>query len=358
MKINSREKGIAREAVKKIRKLSGDMGKIKLMHVCGTHEYAITRSGIRALLPGNIEVISGPGCPVCVTTTKEIDEAVLLSREDEVIVTTFGDMLTVPGSNGSLADAKADGSDIRIVYSPTDATKIALDNPRREVIHIAIGFETTAPTTAYELIDAPGNFSILCCHRTIPEAMDSLLSSCDVNVQGFIDPGHVSAIIGVDAYRPLSERYRIPQVIAGFEALDVLLGIFMLLHMIRDDIYGVRNEYTRVVGDEGNIKALEVMRQVFRKIDVRWRGFPVIPGSGLSLRNEFSVFDARKRFDVVAEEARDPAGCRCGDVLKGLIYPQECGLFEEVCTPRNPVGPCMVSSEGSCAIAYRYRIIH
>ncbi len=277
MKHKLREEEVAREVADKIKKISAGMGKVKLMHVCGTHEDTITRYGIRGLLPDNLEVISGPGCPVCVTTQREIDEAIKLSQIDEAIITTFGDMIRVPGSEKTLDDAKADGADVRIVYSPMDSTKIARENPGREVIHIAIGFETTAPTTAVELKNAPENFSVLCCHRTIPEPMDLLLSTGDVKVQGFIDPGHVSTIIGVNAYKPLSEKYRIPQVIAGFEPLDVLFSIYIILSMIRKKDYGVRNEYTRVVTDEGNIKAQEAMKEVYKKIDVEWRGFPTIP---------------------------------------------------------------------------------
>jgi len=348
-----RDKETAKKVCRKIKEVADTLNQVKLMHVCGTHEDTITRYGIRSLLPGNVEVISGPGCPVCVTTTREIDEALALAEKD-LIVTTFGDMLKVPGSKGSLEYAKADGADVRVVYSISDSTRIAVDNPDRKVVHIAIGFETTAPSTAAELKTAPENFSILCCHRTIPQAMELLLSSGDVKVNGFIDPGHVSTIIGLNPYRPLTEKFKVPQVIAGFEPLDVLFAILMLVEMIKNGKAEVRNEYSRVVRDEGNPKALRVMNDVFKPCDVEWRGFPTIPGSGLELRQGFNQYDARKKFNIKIKPVKEPAGCRCGDILKGLIYPDECPLFAKVCNPKKPVGPCMVSGEGACAIVYKY----
>ncbi|HIE34548.1 MAG TPA: hydrogenase formation protein HypD [Candidatus Altiarchaeales archaeon] len=348
-----RDKSIAKKLSEGIRRISKNMGHIKIMHVCGTHEDTITKFGIRSLLPDNIEVISGPGCPVCVTTTREIDEAILLSKNEDVILTTFGDMMKVPGSESSINEAKSEGSDIRIVYSPSDAVKIAQETDK-DVVHVAIGFETTAPSTAVELRNAPDNFSILNCHRTIPSAMAFLMESGDVKVNGFIDPGHVSTIIGIKPYRPVSERYNVPQVIAGFEPIDVLLAIFILLEMIENKEFKVRNEYSRVVREEGNPKALNAINEVFEPMDVKWRGFPEIPGSGLKLREKFRKYDAREKFDIRVEDRGEPRGCRCGDVLKGIIYPEECPLFGRKCTPVSPVGPCMVSMEGSCAIAFKY----
>lgn len=341
------------KASKEIGDMASTLGKVKIMHVCGTHEDTITRFGIRSLLPENVEVISGPGCPVCVTTNREIDEAISLAQKG-ITVTTFGDMLRVPGSRSSLADSKADGNDVRIVYSVTDAVEIAHKNPEKEVAHIAIGFETTIPSNAVALQDAPENFSILCCHRLIPPAMELLLESHEVRIDGFIDPGHVSAIIGVKPYRPLAEKYRIPHVIVGFEPLDVLFSIIMLLEMIKNHECEVRNEYSRVVKEEGNQKALSIMDAVFEPCDVDWRGFPVIPRSGLMLRERFAEHDARERFELRVEPTEDLRGCRCSDVLKGLIYPRECPLFGKACTPKKPVGPCMVSAEGACSIMYRH----
>ena len=346
--------GFANQVLDKIKQTASTLDEIKLMHVCGTHEESIARSGIRSLLPKNIKVISGPGCPVCVTTTREVDEAIALGGLDDVIVTSFGDMMLVPGSEGSLMDARANNADVRVVYSASDATELARNNPGKQVVHIAIGFETTAPTTACELMDAPSNFSILCTHRTIPEAMDYLLSSGDCAIDGFIDPGHVSAIIGTIPYKHLSDKYRIPQVVAGFEYLDVLLAIYMLLGLIADESPDVVNEYGRVVREEGNTLALDVIDKVYTKSSVKWRGFPVIPGSGLSLREEYREYDARIKFDITVDKVTEPAGCRCGDVLRGLISPDECPLFETECSPANPVGPCMVSAEGACSIAIKY----
>jgi hydrogenase expression/formation protein HypD len=348
-----RDRALAGKAAEKIKEVASSLGRVKLMHVCGTHEDTITRYGIRSLLPKNIELVSGPGCPVCVTTTREVDEAIELVKKG-VLVTTFGDMLRVPGTNGDLADAKADGGDVRVVYSIMDAVDIARKNTDKEIAHIAVGFETTVPTSAVELLHAPKNFSILCCHRTVPAAMDLLLSLKEVKIMGFIDPGHVSAIIGVAPYRPLAEKYRTPHVVVGFEPLDVLFSVLILLEQIRDGKHEVMNEYSRVVKEEGNLKALRIMYEVFTACDVEWRGFPVIPGSGLRLRDEFTEHDSRKRFDLHVEAKENPRGCRCGDVLKGLIYPRECPLFGKLCSPKKPVGPCMVSMEGSCAIAYKY----
>jgi len=321
------------------------------MHVCGTHEFAIVHHGLRDLLPDNIELIAGPGCPVCVTAAREIDEAVELAKREK-LVTTFGDMFRVPGSSASLADAKTDGADVRIVYGIADAVKTARKNPTREVIHVAIGFETTAPTTAAEILrEPPENFSLLTCHRLIPPAMEFLLNSGESKIDGFICPGHVSTIIGSKPYDPISKRFKVPQVVAGFEPIDVLLGVLMLLRQIRDGRAEVENQYTRAVRPEGNEVAQRKMREVFEVVGKPWRGFPVIPQSALKLREEFERCDARKRFDIEVGEAPEfAAGCRCGEVLRGLIKPPECPLFLGACTPDSPHGPCMVSFEGTCSV--------
>ncbi len=355
-----RNRMLAQKASAKINQLSQDMGNVRIMHVCGTHEDTISRFGIRSLLPDNVEIVSGPGCPVCVTTTKEVDEAIFLAKKG-ITVTTFGDMLKVPGSNGSLADIKAQGYDVRVVYSITDSIKLAENNPSREVVHLAIGFETTAPSTASAVMDSPKNFSALSCHRLIPPAMEFLLNDAGIQssakVDGFIDPGHVSVIIGVEPYESLSSRYKIPQVISGFEPLDVLFGVLRLLEMIKDADYSVVNNYPRVVKYNGNPKAKHILNEVFETIDVKWRGFPLIPKSGLEIRDEFACHDARKKFVISVESDEVSTGCRCSDILKGIIYPMECPLFKTKCTPENPVGPCMVSSEGACMIAYKYKKI-
>jgi len=366
--LKSRE--IAARCVNKIKKLSANFDRLRLMHVCGTHEDTITKYGIRELLPANIEVVSGPGCPVCVTTEGEIDEAI--SALEFAAVTTFGDLMRVPSSSGrSLSDAKADGFDVRVVYSIYDAIGIARSNKDIEVVHIGIGFETTAPSTASVFLgdekeNLPGNFSVLSCHRVIPPAMDALVAPAGegtngqepgtgMRIDGFIDPGHVSTIIGVKAYEEIGNKYKIPQVIAGFEPLDVLFAILMLVEMIGQRDFSVRNEYIRAVSYEGNKKALKAMDDVFERCALEWRGFPQIPGSGLKLRENFSVYDARERFDIKVEKSGKTArGCRCADVLKGLISPDGCPLFGKACTLENPVGACMVSSEGSCGIWYKY----
>ncbi len=349
-----KDKTLAKKAAKRIDELSADLDNIKIMHVCGTHENSIARYGIRSLLPDNIEIVSGPGCPVCVTTQKEIDEAITLATEGKII-TTFGDMLRVTGSQSSLSDAQAMGHDVRIVYSPDDAMDIARKNPDKEILHIAVGFETTAPSTAAQLKLAAENFSVLCCHRTISPAFEFLLGSENLKIDAFIDPGHVAAITGSTPYREIAQKYSSPHVIAGFEPLDLLFAIVMILGMLKDKVNDVENEYSRAVRPEGNIKAQRLITEVFKPCDIAWRGFPVIPKSGMKLRKKYLGYDAREKFSLNVEDSPLPGGCRCADVLKGQIYPEECPLFGRKCTPKDPIGPCMVSTEGSCSIAYRYK---
>lgn len=348
------DRSIAARIISKIRTLSGDK-KIKLMHICGTHEQAITKNGLRALLPENLEVVPGPGCPVCITPAREIDGAINLSRYG-VIITTYGDMLRVPGSSSSLAKEKATCGDIRIVYSPFEAVEIAKKNPGKDVVFMGVGFETTAPMTAQVLSSSPPeNFSVLCSHRLVPPAMELLLKG-DHSIDGFIDPGHVSAITGTAPYIPLCEKYHMPQVISGFEPLDVLMSIFMLLRQIRNGDAKVENEYTRVVKPEGNVQARKLMDEVFDKCSKEWRGLPVIPDATLKIRPEFQEHDAQIRFDLTLQEG-DACGTdcpQCGNILKGQSNPADCENFGNLCTPENPVGACMVSSEGTCNIAYRY----
>lgn len=348
------DKSTATRIIRKIKDISGT-NKIKLMHVCGTHEQTITKNGLRALLPQNVEVVPGPGCPVCITPRAEIDKAIRLSRTG-AIITTYGDMLRVPGSASSLAKEKAIGGDIRIIYSPFEAVGIAKRNPDKNIVFLGIGFETTAPMTAQVLIkEPPENFSVLCSHRVVPPAMDFLLKG-GYRIDGFIDPGHVSTIIGVPPYIPLSEKYHIPQVISGFEPLDVLMSVFMILRQLGNNTAIVENEYWRVVKPEGNPSARQLMRDVFEPCSKEWRGLPVIPDASLKLKSEFSEYDAEKRFDIEPVES-DSCGLDCplcGSILKGLSNPVDCELFGKLCTPDNPVGACMVSSEGTCNIAYRY----
>lgn len=347
--------GLAKQIVAKLKDLKLTL---RLMHVCGTHQDTLVRSGLISMLQeAGIEVRPGPGCPVCVTTTREIEEAIALARSGKVVA-TFGDMFRVPGEKQSLADVKAEGHDVRMVYSITDCIAIA-EKTDRDVVFFSIGFETTAPTPASVILhNPPENFSILSTHRIIPPAMEALINMGELKIDGFIDPGHVSAIIGADAYEFLSSKYNIPQVIAGFEPLDVLIAVYMLAMQIRNGEAKVENEYTRVVKPEGNEKAKRIMNAVFEPCDVSWRGFSVIPGSGLTLKDEFAGYDARKRYEdelsALSSEYKEPEGCRCGEILRGLVNADECPLFGTRCTPQHPVGPCMVSREGSCNILLRY----
>lgn len=331
--------------------ISGSLGEIKLMNVCGTHEMTIVKHGLRDLLPENIKLIAGPGCPVCVTPASEIDEAVELAQQGKLI-TTFGDMYRVPGSSRSLSDVKTEGAEVEIVYSISDAVEIARDNLDREVIHAAVGFETTAPTTAAEIFRGPPeNFSILSSHRIMPPVMEFLLSSEETDIDGYICPGHVSTIIGSNPYEPLSEKFKVPQVIAGFEPLDVLLSVLMLLQQKAEGRNEVENEYERFVKPDGNQEAKRLMREVFTSVDDIWRGFPIVPGSKLELREEFESHDAREKFDIPVKKEKEFAeGCRCDEILKGLISPPDCPLFLTNCKPDSPKGPCMVSVEGTCSV--------
>ena len=348
---------VARRLAEKIRAVADSLQreKIRIMHVCGTHEDTVSRYGIRDLLPDCVEIIPGPGCPVCVTTSREIDESLELARC--AVITTFGDLMKVPGSRGrSLVDEKAAGADVRVVYSIFDALAIARETDR-ETVFVAVGFETTAPSTAsvFRAGSIPENFSVLMCHRLVPPAMELLLRDGDAGLDGFINPGHVSAIIGTRPYEALSEKYGAPQVVAGFEPNDVLLAVLMLLIMMRNGEGKVRNEYMRVVRPEGNVKAQELMGGIFEPGDVDWRGFPVIERSGLVLRDAYARYDARKKHGLSVKSAPEILkGCICGKVLKGTAYPDACGLFGKECTPQHPVGACMVSSEGSCGIWHRY----
>jgi len=322
------------------------------------HEWTISRFGLRSLLPKGLEVRSGPGCPVCVTSVAEIQAAIDLALSRKAVLTTYGDMFRVPATKGmSLMKAKAKGADIRIVYSIMDSIKIA-ERLGVEVVHFAIGFETTAPTTAIELLKGvPRNFSVIVSHRLIPPAMEHLLKSGDIAIGGFICPGHVSTIIGSEPYEPIAKKYGKPMVIGGFEPLDVLASILMLLEQIRDGRCDVEIEYSRSVRREGNVKAKKAMWEVFEPCDGDWRGIGTIPESKLKLKKEFEEYDALKRFDVEPSiEEEMPKGCRCADVLKGLIYPWECPLYNKACTPINPIGPCAVSIEGACHIAMKHGI--
>ena len=329
-----------------------------LMEVCGTHTVSIARNGIRDLMPESCRLASGPGCPVCVTSNHDIDTVIALTRVPNVIITTFGDMTRVPGSSSSLLKEQAAGRDIRIVYSPLDALVIAQENPDREVVFVGVGFETTTPLVAMAIKRAQAlgltNFTVFAAHKNMPNALDILMGDPELKVDALILPGHVSTIIGVKPYQFLAEKYGIPGVITGFEPLDVLQGIAMIMRQLHEGRADIENAYARGVMPEGNPVALAAIDEVFDTCTATWRGLGPIEGSGYRIRDEFAQFDALVRFAPAIEETVEPKGCRCGDVLRGIMAPNECPLFRRVCTPENPVGPCMVSGEGSCAAYYRY----
>ncbi len=353
-----RDAALARSIAAEIARLS-DGRPLKLMEVCGGHTHTIYKHGIEDVLPRNIDLVHGPGCPVCVLPMGRIDDAIAIARTAGVIFTTFGDMMRVPGSKGSLLDAKAAGADVRFVYSPLDALKLARQNPDREVVFYAIGFETTAPSTAVTLLRAQAegitNFSIFCNHVTIIPAIKAILDSPDLRLDGFVGPGHVSMVIGMRPYTFIARDHRKPVVIAGFEPLDIIQSVRMIVQQISAGRAEVENQYTRVVRAEGNVKALEAMA---RTMELRpffeWRGLGFISHSALKLRSEFAKWDAELRFEVPGIRVADPKACQCGEVLKGVIKPWECKVFGTACTPETPIGTCMVSPEGACAAYFNY----
>jgi len=346
-----RDPDLAKRIAEKIHKLAQSEGNVKICHVCGTHEWTITHFGIRSLLPASVEVIAGPGCPVCTVPASEVDEAVQLALKG-VVVACFGDVLRVPGSKMSLLDAKAEGADVRLVYSVSDAVRMAEKEPSKEFGFFAIGFETTTPSTAAEILHRPvENLSFLVSHRLIPPAMKLLVEMEDLRLNGFIAPGHVSTIIGLKPYEVFPRLYGMPTVVAGFEPLDVLFGIYMILKQLSEGNPRLENEYQRVVQREGNTKAQELMEKVFDVGDGGWRGIGTILSSKFRLRNEYEPYDARLKHNVKVEHGIDiQPSCRCHLVIVGKIKPTECPLFMKACTPQKPVGACMVSIEGTCRI--------
>ena len=334
-------------------------GEMVLMEVCGTHTMAIFRSGLRKLLAENIRLLSGPGCPVCVTPNYYLDKAIAYARRDEVIITTFGDMMKVPGSSSSLEREKSNRGNIQVVYSALDALEIAQANPAKRVIFLGVGFETTAPTLAATIETAKqkniGNFLVFSGHKLIPPAMRALVNTKQLHVNGFICPGHVSTIIGSRPYEFIANEYNIPCVVTGFEPLDVVQGIYMLANqIINEKESSVQIQYRRSVREEGNIKALNLMKTIFEVIDSEWRGIGNIPESGLRIRETYQQFDAEARITVEVEETRENKGCICGEILRGIKMPLDCKLFRASCSPENPIGACMVSSEGTCAAYFKY----
>ena len=353
-----RDPAAARRTVEEIEVVSGGEHR-KFMEVCGGHTHTIYKHGIENVLPENIELVHGPGCPVCVIPMGRVDDAIALAEEPGVIFTSFGDMMRVPGSKGNLLEAKSRGADVRMVYSPLDALRIAMANPDRQVVFFAIGFETTAPSTAVTLIKARQakvtNFSVFSNHVTIVPPLKAILESPDLRLDGFLGPGHVSTVIGNRPYRFVPATYGKPLVTAGFEPLDILQSIVMLLRQLRDGRCEVENQYTRAVTDEGNVRALKVLAEVFElRPHFEWRGLGFISHSGLKLQSAFADWDAELRYLVPGIRVADPKACQCGEVLKGVIKPWECKVFGTACTPETPIGTCMVSSEGACAAYYNY----
>lgn len=348
-----------KQMLEELKKLTDGIGRpLKLMEVCGTHTVEIFRHGIRDVIPKSITLLSGPGCPVCVTSVQDVDAAIAIARTPGVIVATFGDMMRVPGGTESMLDARSKGADIRVLYSPMDALELARLEQAREVVFFATGFETTSPLIAGTIAHAEQmgvqNFSVYVSHKLVPPALKALLDSPDVLVDGFILPGHVSTIIGRKPYEFVAGQYKKPSVITGFEAKEIVEGILMIVRQTAQKRAAVEIQYRTAVRDEGNPRAVALLDRYFEPADAYWRGIGVIPMSGLKLRETYASFDANRKFSPPASTASEPDLCSCGDILRGVKVPTECPLFGAGCTPDAPVGPCMVSTEGSCAAYYKY----
>jgi len=331
---------------------------VRLMEVCGTHTMAIFRNGIRSILPEGMEIVSGPGCPVCVTSASHMDAFIAMADRSGIRVCIFGDLFRVPGSHGSLAHASSRGAKVDIVYSPMDALDLAKNNPDDLVVFLGVGFETTTPGIAATILaaqrDKVSNFCVFSTNKVIPGPLDALMQDPQLKINGLLCPGHVSAIIGAGAYQPFVDRYGLACVVAGFEPADLLNGLILLARQVGSGKPRVDNIYPRVVSWEGNRRAIAMVDEVFEPVDMEWRGLGVLPQSGLKIRDKYGAFDAEKRLDITIPEAQEAKGCKCGEILKGQTIPPLCPLFDKRCTPANPIGPCMVSSEGTCAAYHKY----
>ena len=353
-----RDQALVKDLARRLAALAG--GPATVMEVCGTHTMAAARFGLKSLLPPKVELISGPGCPVCVTAQSDLDAFLALGAEPQVVLVSFGDMLRVPGTNTSLEGLRAQGAEVRVVYSPLDAVELARQTPEKHLVFFGVGFETTMPATALAIQTAAqhhlDNFSVWCVHKTMPTALKALLASGEVRVSGLLCPGHVTTIIGAAAYDFIPAEFGLPCAVAGFEPVDMLLGIESILRQIKEGKPTVDNVYTRAVRIPANPRARELLAEVFAPEDAPWRGLGIIPGSGVRIRKEYARFDAQARFPQVWERLSPPppSPCRCGEVLRGVLRPVECPLFAKACNPAQPLGPCMVSNEGACAAAYRY----
>ena len=352
-----RDPALARKVIAEIHTLADRP--MAFMEFCGGHTHAIMQNGIRQLMPETVRLLSGPGCPVCVTSQRDIDQAIALSQLPEVIITTFGDMVRVPGTTLTLQEAAAEGSDVRIVYSPLDAVKLAQETPQRQVVFLGVGFETTAPGVAASILQAAAlglkNYAVFSMHKYTPPGMRAILNMGEVRIDGVIGPGHVSAIIGLNAWTFLPREYAMPVVVSGFEPVDILLTIRNLVRQVVAGGARAENTYNRSVTPQGNQTAQAIMHRVFEVGDADWRGFGVLPASGMEIRSAYREYDAKVRFAVPDVASREPPGCRCGEVLRGVIEPPECPLYAKACTPDRPKGPCMVSDEGACSAFYLYQ---
>lgn len=353
-----RDQALVHETARRLRRLAP--GPTAIMEVCGTHTMSVARFGLKALLPQAVRLVSGPGCPVCVTDQGDIDALLTLGSLPDTVLASFGDMVRVPGSSASLERQRASGGDVRVVYAPLDAVEIARQNPGKQVIFFGVGFETTMPATALAIQAAArerlDNFSVFCVHKTMPAALQALLACGEVKVSGLLLPGHVTAIIGVEAYRFIPASFAIPCAVTGFEPLDILLGIEAILQQLKAGVARVDNVYRRAVNIPANPHAQRLLAEVFQPMGAVWRGLGVIPGSGVKIRKTYRRYDAAVRFrkTIAATPPARPTGCRCGEVLRGVLAPQDCHLFGQACTPSQPLGPCMVSGEGACAAVFRY----
>jgi hydrogenase expression/formation protein HypD len=348
-----------KQMIDELHHLTGMVGRpLKLMEVCGTHTVEIFRHGIRSIIPNTITLLSGPGCPVCVTSIRDVDAAISIAKQPDTVLVTFGDMMRVPGGRQSLMEARSEGADVRILYSPMDALKLAQEDGSKQVVFFATGFETTSPLIAGTVLAAVRrkvkNFTILSSHKTVPLALKALLDSPDVRVDGFILPGHVSTIIGLAPYEFVAKEYKKPAVVTGFEAGEIIEGILMIVRQIARGEAKVENAYPTVVMAGGNPRAVEILNEIFEPADSYWRGIGVLPGTGLRLREQYREFDAETRFRPESTGIAEPELCSCGDILRGVKVPTECPIFGTGCTPESPVGPCMVSTEGSCSAYYKY----
>lgn len=359
-----RDPALAKSIVAQIQKvlaaIPAERKPIQIMEVCGGHTHTLFKFGLDQVLPNEVEFVHGPGCPVCVLPKSRLDQCIAIAEKPNVILCTFGDAMRVPGSNGSLLDARARGADVRIVYSPTDALTLAEQNPDKQVVFFALGFETTMPASAMTLLQAEqqhiSNFRLFCQHITIMPTLKALLDQDDVRIDGFLLPGHLSMIIGTSPYQPLVDDYQKPSVVTGFEPLDMLQALLMVLSQIQQDRCEIENQYSRVVADHGNLNALQAMERVFEpKQESEWRGLGLIEGSGIQLRERYAAYDAELYFNSQVSSAADPQGSRCGDILAGRCKPTDCPLFGKSCTPEQAIGALMVSSEGACAAYYNYR---